>query len=382
MTHHNAEDPENMALTRDQQERFTWAVIGGGNGGQSLSGHLSIMGFPVRLYDIFPETIQAINTQGGIEVDGVVEGFGKLEFATTDLKKALEGADIIMIVAPALAHRKIVQSCAPHLKDGQLLFIHPGATGGALECYQVLAEEGCQANVTIAEANSLLYACRCSKPGHASIFGIKNTLLVAALPAIQTEHVVNMLTTAFPQMRAAKNVLETSLENLNAMMHPAPTLLNTSLIESERSWLYYYDGITPSIGAYVEAMDQERLALGRAFGLELTPVLTWYKLMYNAEAPTISDAVKKNVAYAGVQGQKSLETRYVLEDIPMGLVPEVALGELVGGSVDHMKTIVRLGELLLQKDFSTTGRTLEHLGLAGMSAAEIVHFVETGKASS
>ena len=31
----------------------------------------------------------------------------------------------------------------------------------------------------------------------------------------------------------------------NAMMHPAPTLLNTSLIESGRDWLYYRDGITP-----------------------------------------------------------------------------------------------------------------------------------------
>lgn len=35
-----------MALTTDQQERFTWAVIGGGNGGQSLAGHLPLMGFP------------------------------------------------------------------------------------------------------------------------------------------------------------------------------------------------------------------------------------------------------------------------------------------------------------------------------------------------
>ena len=34
--------------------KLTWAVIGGGNGGQSLSGHLALMDFTVRLYDIFP----------------------------------------------------------------------------------------------------------------------------------------------------------------------------------------------------------------------------------------------------------------------------------------------------------------------------------------
>ena len=41
-----------------------WTIIGGGNGGQSLAGHLAIMGFPVRLYDIFPDTVKAIQTLG------------------------------------------------------------------------------------------------------------------------------------------------------------------------------------------------------------------------------------------------------------------------------------------------------------------------------
>ncbi len=367
-----------MAMTTDQQEKFRWAVIGGGNGGQSLSAHLAIMGFPVRLYDIIPETIEAINTQGGIEVDGAVEGFGKLELATTNLAEAIDGADIIMVVAPALAHRKIAKGCVPHLQDGQVVFIHPGATGGALEFRKVLGDERCQANVAIAEANSLLYACRCAKPGHTSIFGIKNILMVAALPATDNEGVLKKLNTAFPQMYAGKNVLQTSLENLNTMVHPAPTLLNTSLIESDRDWLYYYDGITPSIGAFVEDMDQERLAVGRAMGLELKPILAWYKVMYDAEARTLSETVKKNKAYAGVKGHRSIRTRYLLEDIPMGLTPMVSLGRMLEVSVERMETIVRLGELLLKEDFMTSGRTLENLGLSGMNAEEMITFVETG----
>ena len=63
----------------------TWTVIGGGNGGQALAGHLALMGFPVRLYDIVPETIDVIRGQQGIQVDGAVKGFGRIEFATTDL---------------------------------------------------------------------------------------------------------------------------------------------------------------------------------------------------------------------------------------------------------------------------------------------------------
>jgi opine dehydrogenase len=367
-----------MTSPQRQGKDLIWAIIGGGNGGQSLAAHLAIMGFPVRLYDVIPETIAAINAQGGVHVDGVVQGFGQLDLATMDIAEAVKGADIVMVVAPALAHRAIAKNCAPWLSDGQLIFIHPGATAGALEFNNVLHEEGCQAAVTVAEANSLLYACRSAKPGHCSIFGIKNKLMVAALPASENDKVVEKLNNAFPQIHAGKNVLHTSLENPNAMMHPAPTLLNTSLIESKWDWLYYYDGITPSIGAFVEELDKERIAVGAALGLEITPIIQWYAEVYDAVGDTLSEAVRNNKAYAGVKGQKTIRTRYVLEDIPMGLVPLASLGQKLGLPMSRSEAIIRLGELFLKEDFSKSGRTLENLGLSDMNAQQIIRFVETG----
>jgi len=369
-------------MIRDSKIQLSWAIIGGGNGGQSLAGHLGLMGFPVKIYDIFPKTIDAIQAQGGIHVTGEVEGFGPVELATTDIAEAIHGADLVMIVAPAVAHCEIAKTCAPWLDEGQVVFIHPGATGGALEFWNVLQKHGCQRDLVVGESNSLIYACRSPKPGYATIFGIKRELMAAALPSKETDRVVNMLNTAFPQIYAGTNVLETSLSNPNAMMHPAPTLLNTSLIESERDWLYYWDGITPSIGTFVEKMDQERLAVARAFGLDLQTIRKWYELAYNANGETLSDAVKNNPAYAEVKGQKTLLTRYVLEDIPTGLVPMIELGKLTGIETTRMETIVKLGELLTGKNFHKTGRTLPNLGLANMTVQEILWFIETGTRNS
>ncbi len=360
-------------------KQIAWSVLGGGNGGQSLSAHLALMGFPVRLYDIFEETIEAIRTRGGVEVSGAVNGFGKIELATTDIAEAVDGADIIMIVAPAVAHRDIAINCAPHLADGQIIFIHPGSTGGALEFNKVLLDQNCDKTITVAESNSLLYACRSQQPGVTTIFAVKKELMVAALPANETKRVVKLLNAAFPQMYAGSNVMETSLSNPNAMMHPAPTLLNTSLIESESDWLYYWDGITPSIGAFVEAMDKERLAVARAFGLEMPSTLEWYKMAYGADAETLSEAVKKNMAYAEVKGQNTLHTRYILEDIPMGLVPMVSLGKMLGVDVPRMETVVNFAELLIGRDLTSSGRTLDTLGLVGMSVNQIQAFLETGE---
>lgn len=358
---------------------ISWAIIGGGNGGQSLAGHLAMQKIPVRLYDISSETINAIHSLGGIYVDGAVEGFGLLECATTQIAEALDGVNIIVIVAPATAHRSIACDCAPHLKDGQIIFLHPGATGGALEFKQVLETEGCGASVIIAESNSLIYACRSPEPGRATILGIKKELTVASLPSSKTKKVMDILTSVFPQIKPGKNVLETSLSNPNAIMHPAPTLLNTSLIESDREWLYYWDGITPSIGNFIESLDRERLALSQAFGLDLPSIREWYKIAYGAEGNSLSEAVKANKAYAGVKGQTLLQTRYLLEDIPMGLVPMVSLGKLLGIEMIRMETVIRLAEFLLDIDFSKTGRNIECLGLAGKSAKEILNYVETGQ---
>jgi opine dehydrogenase len=357
---------------------LTWAVVGGGNGGQSLSGHLALMGFAVRLYDIFPETIETIRAAGGIQVDGAVTGFGKIELATTEIEPALEEADVVTIVAPAIAHRDIAAKCVPHLTDGQIIFVHPGATGGALEFKKVLEEQGCDKSITLAESESLLYACRSRKPGYATIFGIKNELMVAALPATATRDVVKKLNTAFPQMYAGSNVLETSLSNANAMMHPAPTLLNTSMIESGTDWLYYWDGITPSIGAFVETLDQERLAVASAFGLKIPGILEWYRIHYGAEGKTLSEAVKNNQAYAEVKGQQALHTRYLLEDIPTGLIPMACLGRLAGVEVDRMETVIKLGQYLTGENFTSSARSLEKLGLAEMSVEQIKEYLETG----
>lgn len=361
------------------KKELVWTIIGGGNGGQSVAAHLGYKGLDVRLYDIDQETVDIINQQKGINlVDGVVNGFGAIKFATTNLEKAVKDSDIVMVVVPALVHKVVAKDLAKVLEDGQIVFIHPGATCGALEFKNVLDEMNCEADVIISEAMSLIYACRSPKKGSASIKGIKNQLMVAALPANKTDEVVSKLNIAYPEIYAGKNVLETSLENLNAVMHPGPTLLNTSLIESNRKWKYYYDGITPSIGEFLVALDQERKEIGKAFGFELTGIAKWYEILYDATGDNLSEIVKNNKAYADIDGQKSLNTRYLLEDIPMGLVPLACLGRLAGANIEHIEILIRLGELLLEKEFSKEGRTLENLGLENMAIEEIENYLETG----
>ncbi len=202
------------------EKKKCWAILGGGNGGQALAGHLSMMGFTTRLYDIFEATTDKISAQGGVYLEGAVEGFGKVEHASTNLEKALEGADHIMITATGLAHAPLAKQCAPLLKDGQHVILHPGDHFGAIEFKSILEKEGCTADVTISETNSLIYACRALEPGRVQIYGVKTELMIGTLPANKGADALKLAQEIFPQIIPAKNIIESSLANTNAVLHP------------------------------------------------------------------------------------------------------------------------------------------------------------------
>jgi opine dehydrogenase len=348
-----------------------FAVIGAGNGGQSMAAHLSLLGFSVRLWDVEPEKVRALRERGSITLSGAVEGEARVSLVTGEMAEAIEGAAVVMVVLPTVYHGSVAKSMAPHLRDGQMVVLNPGATGGALEVRATLRGGGCRAQVTVAETDTLLYACRSPKPGEAIVHGVKGHVDVAALPASASPEVAATLNTAFPQFAPASSVLQTSLTNMNAMMHPAPTLLNAGRIESRATFEYYSEGVTPSIARVVESIDSERMAVAARLGVRVPSLMEWYAASYGTRGRTLYETVQQVRGYDGIKGPATLQTRYLFEDIPTGLVPLSALGESLGVPTPTMRAVVELANTLLGRDFWREGRSLAKLGLAGTGPEEI-----------
>ncbi len=348
-----------------------FAVIGAGNGGQSFAAHLSLLGFSVSLWDVEEGKVSALRRAGRIVLSGSIQGEAAIDRITGDIREAVRGADVIMVVIPTVYQRSTAAAMAPALVDGQVIVLNPGATGGALEVRNTLRELGVRASVVVAETDTLLYACRSPQAGEAIIYGVKDRLDVAALPAPESAKVAALLNVPFPQFKPVASVLFTSLNNANAMMHPTPTLLNAGRIESRASFEYYSEGVTPSIARMVEKLDGERLAIGCALGVEIPSIHEFYRICYGVEGSDLYEQLQKVRAYEGIKGPTSLNTRYLFEDIPTGLVPLSCLGKAVGIPTPTMDAVVELGSSLLGRDFRAEGRTLERLGLAGMTVEEI-----------
>ncbi|HHU50255.1 MAG TPA: NADP transhydrogenase subunit alpha [Firmicutes bacterium] len=353
------------------QPRF--CVLGAGHGGLAMAGHLGLMGYKVNLFNRSESRITPIQMMGGIELSGIIEGFGEINLATSNIADAVCDADILMVVVPATGHRFIAETIAPYLRDGQAIVLNPGRTGGALEVNSILRKKmGVTADVLIGEAQTLLYASRSINPAQVQIFGLKNTIPVSALPGQRTAELVTKLRSVFPQFVPGDNVLKTSLDNIGAIFHPALTVLNAARIESTRGeFQFYMEGVTSSVAHVLEALDAERVAVAAALGIRAMSAREWLYVAYDAAGKNLYDAMRNNHGYKGINAPSVVDHRYLWEDVPMSLVPIASLGEQLGVPTPTINNIIHLASLMNQTDYWSIGRTTAKMGLAGLSVAEI-----------
>jgi opine dehydrogenase len=363
-----------------QKTRIT--VMGAGHGGKAMAAHLALMGFPTTLYNRTPDHIAAIKERGGIDLEsseGGPRGFGKLSCVTSSIPEALEQAEMVMVVMPSSAHAEFAKNCAPYVKDGQVILLHPGRTCGALEFAKVLHDNGCQVDVTVAEAETFIYASRSDGPAQARIFRIKEAVPLAALPATCTRTVLDMVRQAYPQYIDGGNVLQTGLNNMGAIFHPALTILNAGWIETTHGdFQFYIDGVSPSVARVLEALDRERVTVAAALGIRGRTAMEWLKLAYDTIGEDLHQAIHNQPGYYGIKAPATLYHRYIFEDVPMSLVPIASLGEHYGVSVRGIDSIIRLACVIHKTDYWRRGRTLEKLGLANLSGDELTQYVNEG----
>jgi len=348
-----------------------FAVLGAGHGGLAMAGHLALMGFSVNLYNRSDQRLWGVKSSGGVELEGEIEGFGKILLATTKMSEALEGVHIIMVVVPATAHHFMAEECAPFLKDGQLIILNPGRTFGALEFRQVLRQKGCAADVLVAEAQTFIYASRATGPGQVRIFRIKYSIPVASVRAHYIPEVLQRIRPAFPQFVAGDNIFKTSFDNIGAIFHPALCILNAGWIEDASQFEFYTQGVTPSVSLVLEQLDTERVAVAEALGIRALTAREWLYLAYSATGKSLYQAMRANPGYRGIMAPTHLAMRYISEDVPCSLVPIASVGDMFKVPTPTIKSIIHLASALHKCDYFKEGRTAERLGIVGMTLKEL-----------
>jgi len=369
-------------LTEEYAMTKKYAVIGAGHGGKAMAAHLALMGFTVNLFNRTPERVEVIKKRGGIELEsaeGGPHGFGELALVTSNIAEAIRKVEVIMVVLPSSAHADIAKTIAPHLKNGQIVILHPGRTCGALEFAKVIRENGCKADVVVAEAETFIYASRSDGPAQARIFRIKEAVPLAALPAKCTQQVLSAIRDAYPQFIDGVDVLNTGMNNMGAIFHPALTLLNMGWIEATHGdYQFYIDGVTPSVARVLEVLDRERVTVASSLGIRARTSLEWLKLAYDTTGVDLHEAIHNQPGYYGIKAPTTLNHRYIFEDVPMSLVPIASIGKRYGVSVRGMESMIQIASIIHRTDYWRRGRTVEKLGLEQWDVSELTRFVQEG----
>ncbi len=333
-------------------------------------------GHEVRLFDFpdFPDNIAGVAKLKGIHADGDISGFAEIAAATHDIDEALSGAELIYVVGPAYSTEPFGKAVAGRLVAGQTVIVSPSSCGGALAFKKAAGLAVDDHSVRVAETSTLHYAVRLTEPAHVRVFlKLKAGNLLAALPGTETGSILEMISDVYPSMEPGKSVMQTSLQNANPIIHPAVTLANAARIESTGGdFLFYEEGVSDSTGRLIEALDQERIAIGAGLGIEILPDPVMGMRQGYMLADDYGAAYRKAPGFRGIGAQPQLDHRYLNEDVGYGLVFMAALGRQIGVPTPNIDAMIQVTSTLMAHDYASEAlRTPETLGIGSLSAEAI-----------
>ncbi len=352
-------------------------VFGGGNAAFAMAACMSLKGRKVTLCD-FPEfaaSIEPVRKAGNIKLvrdpgddTGSMEGLAKIHCVTTDLRQAVEGADLVAVCAQAHAHGRFGREAAPYLRDGQHVLLLPGSCFGAMEFRRAYAQAGGCAKILLGESNTLTFAARkTDQPNEARIKVWATEVFVAALPASDTAGILEPFHELFPQCIAAADTLETCLLNLNPYVHSAPAVLSISAVElANNQFLHYMQGITPSTAKVMIDLDRERIDVCKALGYrDWNVAKIFYRAGYLSQltGDWVADMQSKPVLRTA-KGPFNIKYRYYTEDTGVGLSVVHSIGRRLSIPMPTHHSLVHLTGVMNQIDyFADCSRSLEALGI-------------------
>jgi len=172
-------------------------------------------------------------------------------------------------------------------------------------------------------------------------------------------------------LHPAAHALETALYNPNILLHPIGVIFSLARIEySQGEFWMYKEGFTPSVIKLLKALEKERVAMLRALGVEPMDFEAYYAYRYQKPWSDFAAVASK--------GPASADTRYLTEDIPIGMVLWASLGDMLGIPTPTARSLIHISSVIHDRDYWQAGRTVEKLGLAGMTAEELRRYLVEG----
>jgi len=359
------------------------AVLGGGNGATAAAADLTEQGHRVRWWRRDRAAVEALAAEGGVIALKDHRGARRVAIAqvTADAAEAVRGAQLIVCPGPAFAQADIARAMAPGLCDGQVVFLPPGSFGSYVMA-RAAREAGSTAEVTYAEAGTLPYLTRKHGAGAIAITTRATRLPTGVFPRRNAGHAFAVIRRAYPAVEDCGDALSGALMNAGPIIHPPLIVMNAGPIEHFERWDIHKEGTQPAIRRVTDRLDAERIAVRAAFGYGSPhfPLRDHYHR--DGDEWMYGNLAHEKLVDSGDWRERLIltEHRYMMEDVRLGLAFLVSCAARAGVPAPVATGLLAIGSAICGEDFRLTGRTLEGLGLAGLTPAAFADLLERGLA--
>ena len=358
------------------------AVLGGGNGSFAAAGDFALLGHDVRLWRRDADQVAAHRSAGSRIIVRDVHGRHDVQLAlvTSDIAEAVVNAELILCPAPAFAQYDIARRLAPHLADGQVVFLPP-ATFGSMIFATAARDAGNRSAVSFAETGTLPWLTRKHGPFEVAITIRAKRLPIGVFPFDTAEHAIDVIGRAFPGViEPCGDALSAALMNAGPVIHPPLIVMNAGPIEHFERWDIHKEGTQIAIRRVTDALDAERIAVREGFGYGGPHFPLAHHYASEGEQWMYGRGSHDRLTDSGDWRERIVltEHRYMREDLRLGLSLLVSVAELAGVATPLAKSFLAIGGAICGEDFVNNGRTLKSLGLGGLDRNQLQTLLREG----
>ncbi len=339
------------------------AILGAGNAGSSVAADLTLKGHTVSLikttdsmhnenynYLINNKKIKLIENNNIQEVT--------IDTVSKDLS-LIRKSDVIIVYIQTNYHEALIKRIKPYLRDDHILILNPGYLSTAY-----VLKHCSNIDLTIVEAQSSFIDCRIKEPGTVKISFRNARNPLGIYPQHKKEQTIKKLDLIGYPFEYLTSVIDAGLHNPNLIVHTVGAIMSVPRIEkTEGEYYMYREVFTPSVWNIVEALDHEKMNVMERLGSKRVPYVQACK--YRNTLDDSRDAKEVFEWYAQmpnpIKGPTQVDSRYITEDVPQGLVLLESLGRYYGIKTPVTSSLINIANAALQDDFRQNARTINSL---------------------
>lgn len=353
------------------------AVLGAGNGGCAIAADMALRGLDVTLVKtsnaMHDDNFEFLKNNGGkmtlvdfgengsMNPDELekVEKTGIIKTVTRDIS-VISQTEVVIIYIQTNYHEQLIKRMAEHIVDGQVILINPGYFSTAFVLKYCKDKD-----ITVVEAQSSFIDGRIMEPGRFKV-GFRNVRNpLGVYPAKNLDLAKEKLDRLGFPFHYMDSVVAAALHNPNLIVHTIGSIMSIPMIDAMGDeFCMYHRAFTEHVWNVLEKLDSEKMDVLEKLGFERMPYVEACKFRNSLDDGLDAKQVFFNYAAMSTRakGPVNVNSRYITEDVPQGLVMLESLGKSLGVPTPIATSLIEIASAALCCDLRADGRTPERLG--------------------